>query len=310
MGGELPIGNFRVLLEQQIGHGGFGVVYKALDENNRTVAAKKISCQAHPGAHIKEAISFYNRPPEHTNLIKLINIERTASDFWLFMEYCEYGDLDKYFRDHYESLLSIKQKILLMRQIACGVAYLHSEDIVHRDIKPANILVSGSHIPEETTLKITDLALAKYLDPNADTSGMSSVVGTENFKAPEFWLQALNGRIHYHRSVDTFSTGLTFQAMIQASEESRLIPALENTLDPITEGRLPIGLVMVTRQKARQTSVNPVADKEDDSSLTRAVKHLIRNMTQMVPEHRIPMHEVHSILSSEQLLLQQVQSGK
>ncbi len=305
-GPTTQVGDFKVLLNQQIGRGGFGDVYKALDQKDSTVAAKRINLQAHPGADIKEAIGFYNRPPEHENLIKLYDIQRTATDFWVFMEYCPYGDLDNYFISHFDCLLGMKQKILLMCQIACGIAYLHSQDIVHRDIKPANILVTGSHIPEDTILRITDLGLAKYLDPNANTSRMSSNLGTEHFKAPEFWLPGLDGRICYHRNVDTFATGLTFQAMLQATPKRRLTPALENTLDPITEGRMPIGQVMVYRQKLRQTSVDPIADKKDDNSLTCAVKQLIRRMILMVPEHRILMQEVHRVLSAEQPLLQQV----
>ncbi len=301
------VGDFTVFLDQQIGHGGFGDVFKAKDQNNRLVAAKRINLQAHPGADIKEAVSFYNRPPEHENLIDLYNITRTPTEFWVFMEYCPYGDLNNYFLNYFDSLLGTKQKLLMMRQIACGIAYLHSMEIVHRDIKPANILVTGSHIPEQTTLKITDLALAKYLDPNGNTSGMSSNLGTEHFKAPEFWLPGQNGTIRYHHSVDTFAAGLTFQAMIQASPGSRLTPALENTIDPHkSEEKFPIGQVMVNRRNARQTSVNPIADREEDSSLTRAVKHLIRRMLLMVPEHRVSMQEVCRVLSTEQLLVQQV----
>ncbi len=223
------------------------------------------------------------------------------------MQYAEYGDLNNYFVDHFQLLQAIKQKVLLMEQIACGIAYLHSEDIIHRDIKPANILVCGSHIPEQAVLKITDLGLAKYLNPMADTSAMSSIVGTESFKAPEFWHQSPDGNVTYHRSVDTFAAGLTFQAMLQATEGSfPLSPILENTLDPSTEGRVPIGLVMVNRHKARQTSVNPLADRECDCSLTRGVKQIIRQMVQMIPDYRMPMNDVHQLFSSEATLIQKV----
>ncbi len=193
-----------------------------------------------------------------------------------------------------------------MKQIALGVAYLHSQDIIHRDIKPMNIVMSRSIIPEDTILKITDLGLAKYLQPDAYTSGMTSNVGTESFKAPEFWQPDSQGKIRYHRSVDTFSTGLTFQAMLQASEGVPLNPFLENTLDPVTEGRVPIGLTMVNRMTARQTSVNPIADRDDDNYLTKAVKVLIRKMVHIIPAHRLLMDEVQEILSSDENLLRQV----
>ena len=210
----VQIGNYTVLIDQEIGRGGFGNVFKAINSDRQIIAAKKINLKFHPQAHIREAISFYNRPPQHVNLVQLYDIERirdaNRDDFWVFMQYAEHGDLNIYFQNHFQMLEAIDKKILFMKQIACGVAYLHSCDIIHRDIKPSNILVSASHIPEEAILKITDIGLAKYLQPDADTSGMSSPVGTESFKAPEFWLPAPNGSITYHRNVDAFSTGLTF----------------------------------------------------------------------------------------------------
>ncbi len=304
--GGVQIGNYNVHLNQEIGRGGFGNVYKATNMEGLTVAAKKINLRLHPNAHITEAMSFHQRPPEHANLIELFSIDHRGDVFWVFMQYAEHGDLDHYYRTYFHLLTGTTQKIMLMKQIACGIAYLHSLDIVHRDIKPANILVSGSHIPEETVLKITDFGLAKYLEPNAETSGMSSAVGTESFKAPEFWFKSPDDKIWYHRSVDTFSAGLTFVAILQATGGSRLTPSLENTLDPITEGNLPIGLIMVNRHNAKQTSVNPVADGKDDSSLMKGVKQVIRKMVHMIPEHRMPMEDVYRILCCEQTLIRQV----
>ncbi len=304
----IEIGNYTVLLDQEIGRGGFGNVFQATNNNNRQIAAaKKINLKIHPQAHIREAISFYNRPPEHVNLIQLFDITRvqevTRDDFWVFMQYAEHGDLNIYFQHHFPMIEAIGKKILFMEQIASGIAYLHSCDIIHRDIKPSNILVSTSIIPEEAILKITDLGLAKYLQPDAMTSGMNSPVGTESFKAPEFWLPAPDGSIRYHRNVDAFATGLTFQAMLQAADGKMLIPVLENTLDPISERRLPIGLTMVNRMKAKQTSVNPIADKETDDRLTKAVKVMIRKMVHVIPEHRLSMEDVHKKLSSEENVL-------
>ena len=136
---------------------------------------------------------------------------------WIIMEYCDLGDLNDFHKNYGETLLNgVEAKVLLMKQIADGLAFLHSKDIVHRDIKPGNILLKLS--PERlAVVKLGDFGLSKILDPEALTSTMSSNVGTLQFQAPEFWdKQPPNNRIRYHRNVDVYSTGLTFAAMLQA----------------------------------------------------------------------------------------------
>ena len=75
-------------------------------------------------------------------------------------------------------------KLGLMISIASGINYLHSENIIHRDIKPANILVVSSSILQ---VKLTDFDVTKILDPDIETSAMSSNFGTNVFKSPEFF---------------------------------------------------------------------------------------------------------------------------
>ncbi len=306
----MQVDQYTIDLGQLLGRGAFGNVHPATNADGFKVAAKQISCAEHPDAHMNEVKNFYEQPPKHKNLIEILGFSLRGDIFWLFMQYAEHGDLVKYFKDYSNLLIATKDKLSLMKQITRGIAYLHECDIVHRDIKPRNILVSGSHIPGEAVIKITDLGLAKHLNPNDITSAMSSFAGTESFKAPEFWNFSPDGTISYHRSVDTFAAGLTFLAMLQMSEGCQLTPYIEDSIDLRIEGRQPIGLVMVNRQKYHQTSVNPVKDKEDDDSLTRGVKQVIRRMVQMVPEYRLPMQAVSNLLSDENALIREVQSFK
>ncbi len=103
-----------------------------------------------------------------------------------------------------------------MIQIARGVDYLHCNDIIYRDIKPSNILVTTGNTTGQILIKLTDFGLSKFLDPEDETSAMSSDVGTFVFKAPEYWKTDINGKLKYKRSVDIFATGLTFLAMLNA----------------------------------------------------------------------------------------------
>ena len=80
----------------------------------------------------------------------------------------------------------------MMLQIGSGVEYLHKSRIIPRDIKPANVPV---HRANPLSLKLTDFDFSKCLDPNVETSVMTSNVGTLAFKAPEFFQRTQEGKI-------------------------------------------------------------------------------------------------------------------
>ena len=130
------------------------------------------------------------------------------------MEYCDLGDLNQFFKRYDIPLQHITFKIELMKQIISGNTYMHSGDIVHRDIKPGNILLKSTSIGEVQT-KLGDFGLSKILDPDSLTSSMRSNVGTNLFKAPEFWNHKPGTCVKYHRNIDVYSAGLTFTAMLQ-----------------------------------------------------------------------------------------------
>ena len=110
--------------------------------------------------------------------------------------------------------------------ITRGIEFLHSQNIIHRDIKPGNILVGNTR---QLQVKLADFDVTKILDPDIETSAMSSNVGTNAFKSPEFFRKNKQGKIQYHCSVDTFAASITFLAIIKYENGSRkmLIPHIE-----------------------------------------------------------------------------------
>ena len=95
------------------------------------------------------------------------------------MEFCEIGDLNKFYRMKDVTFGTSEE---IMKQTICGIAYLHDQNIIHRDIKPGNILMTSE---DPLVLKLTDFDVTKCLNVDIETSGMSSNVGTNVFKAPE-----------------------------------------------------------------------------------------------------------------------------
>ena len=295
---EYEIGGFRLNLVQEIGRGGFGTVYKGYNIDGRIAAVKKVSKRDRKKA-ASEAVRFHYLKETiiHPNVVTVFDVKTGDDAMWIIMEYCDLGDLND-FHKHYgdTALRDIKSKVVIMRQIATGVAFLHSKDIVHRDIKPANVLLTLSP-QRHAVVKLGDFGLSKILDPDASTSTMSSNVGTIQFQAPEFWdKQPPYYRIRYHRVVDVYSMGLTFAAMLQAKSGRKLVPREEATTATVGSIRTPIGLLALNRVQNGAPPVNVVQDKTSDDDITRRIKNIIREMTQAEPQKRLSAELVCSAL--------------
>ena len=149
-----------------------------------------------------------------------------------------------------------------MLGITRGIGYLHDNNIIHWDIKPGNILIDNNSFPEP---KLTDFDLSKYLNPDVETSVMSSSVGTNAFKAPEFF-NRIDGKLRYHRNVDIYAAGLTFLAMIQAPDHCRnLKPQMETPQDDPELYVQSIGQLIAERIKNKIPELNIVAITEGTS---------------------------------------------
>ena len=204
-------------INNMIGNGGFGFVYGGFDEWNSKIAAKCVREKFNFANIAKEASRLLTL--NHRNTVEVYDVKNEVTMVWIFMEYCSNGDLQDFVK---RKRLTLDQKLDLMIQIATGVAYLHGKNVVHRDTKPPNILMSGN------TAKLADFDLSKFLDPEVETSVMTSNVGTLAFKAPKFFFRDAEAKIHYHRNVDIFATALTFLAMLQYKEGARyVLPCIE-----------------------------------------------------------------------------------
>ena len=292
---EVP-GGYYVDLMEELGRGAYGTVFKATrtrDGQNTIVAAKKVFDDQNQKKLSSEVINFLKVPTDHDNIIKLYDVKYAHHSMWIFTEYCEEGDLNKYFRNHITELMNTPAKLDIIRQIANGLGYLHDHDIVHRDLKPANILIT-----QNKTVKITDFGLAKYHDNCAETSVMHSEVGTLAFKAPEFFRKSESGAISYHREVDIFATGLIFLSIVQVKENGILIPKVEGSLDEESEMPIPIGMLMHFRNIQKQTALNIVKHFPNEDYRTRQLKLLIQQMTDSVPEKRPSARVIREELNS------------
>jgi serine/threonine protein kinase len=200
----LFLGHFR--LQETVGRGGFGEVYRAFDEKlHRTVAVKLM--QPHLAIDPLARAQFIREARaaaavRHENVVQIYSVEDAKLPY-IVMEYVSGGSLQSYLSSR--GPLGVTEVLRIGAQIARGLAAAHEHGLVHRDIKPGNILIDWAEgIPRA---KLTDFGLAHRGD---DTRLVKSglVLGTPAYMSPE---QA-QGKAINHRS-DLYSFGTVLYEM-------------------------------------------------------------------------------------------------
>jgi tRNA A-37 threonylcarbamoyl transferase component Bud32/tetratricopeptide (TPR) repeat protein len=175
-------------VQQLIGVGGMGEVYKARDTRlGRLVAIKLVAPHVRAGRFLEEgrAVSALNHP----NIVTLYDVANDDGVDFLVFEYVVGRTLTDLVRD---GAMTLEELIDFGVQIADALGAAHGAGIVHRDIKPSNILVT-----HESRIKVLDFGIAKIADelraPAGDeaiTAALArtepgQIVGTVSYMSPE-----------------------------------------------------------------------------------------------------------------------------
>lgn len=189
----------RYTIEKELGRGGMGVVFKALDTRlSRPVAIKILNTRQ----HTPDAFKRFEREARaaaalsHPGIVHIYDFDRGFGSFYISMEFVSGPTLNQLLRE--EPLLVRLHLLSFMRQIADSVAYAHACHVVHRDLKPANMILA-----DRKQIKILDFGIARRLD-ELDQSA-SGAAGTPYFMAPEQIL----GESPDERT-DIYALGVTF----------------------------------------------------------------------------------------------------
>ncbi len=244
-------------IEDRIGQGGMGVVYRATDTRlGRVVAIKVIAADAAGDRDRRDRFLREARAASalnHPNIVTIHEVDHANGIDFLVMELVGGRPLNEMIPG---TGLPVGRAIELAEQIADALAVAHASGIVHRDVKPANIVIS-----ESGQAKMLDFGLAKVLaprDPAADTitaapaTQLGVVVGTMAYMAPE---QA-QGLPISDRS-DIFSFGAVLYEMLAGRR-----PFGGNTVASIlTETPAPIGSVRKDMVPALDALIAECLDK-------------------------------------------------
>ena len=211
-------------IQEFIGRGGMGAVYKARHlDLDRVVAVKILPAEIENEEAFTERFAREARALaklNHPNIVSVFDFGQINDQYYFLMEFVDGTNL----RSVIDSgNIEPHEALDIVRQLCDALEYAHSQGVVHRDIKPENILVDKSG-----RIKIADFGLAKLLDESVDESltATRQVMGSLRYMAPE---QTRGTKTVDHRA-DIFSLGVVFYELLT--------------------GDLPIGRFQLPSQKA------------------------------------------------------------
>ena len=202
------VGPYRYSHQHLLGKGSYARVYRGEDTATGTpVAVKEMDLVELMGKSpsAERAMRALQREIDvmrrlvHPNILRLLADYRAGDKELLVLELCA-TDMRTVLRDRRP--LPEPDALHWMRQLAAGMLYVHSQQILHRDLKPANLLITPDRV-----LKIADFGLARVLEP---CQMAATCCGSPLYMAPE----VLRAALPYSDRADLWSIGVIFYEIL------------------------------------------------------------------------------------------------
>lgn len=180
----MNLGKFEIL--DEVGHGGFGTVYRANDTTlDRIIALKVLHDQYNSD---QKFIESFKREAKlmakitHPNVVQILEVGDLDGQIYIAMQYFDGGSLEQKIQSG--GPLTLRDAIRMLNQVARGLEAGHKIGLIHRDIKPANILYN-----QDGFIAISDFGVAKSIQQGSveTTNSFNQFAGSPYYIPPELW---------------------------------------------------------------------------------------------------------------------------
>jgi len=189
------LGRFEI--QERIGTGGFGNVYRAWDPLMGRETALKTCESEDPG--IRERFAREARLAgglDHPNIVRIYDLRDDDTPWFLVQEFLPGQDLSV--RLGRRPQLPTAESFRILDDTASGLGYAHAKGVVHRDIKPANL-----RLLPDGSVKIFDFGIAKWMGADRSMTRPGTTIGSLGYMAPE---QIEGGEVD--QRADLFALGI------------------------------------------------------------------------------------------------------
>jgi serine/threonine protein kinase len=198
----------------------------------------------------------------HPHIARLYDAGVSDADHqpYMAMEFVEGQSLIAYASN---ALLSIRERVVLFRQVLAAVSHAHRLLVVHRDLKPANILID-----ESGQAKLLDFGIAKLIEddgenlPTADLTRLGGRLMTLRYAAPEQVTEGFIGT-----GADLYALGVILHELLTG----------QSPYPQVREGRLLTDSALVSNDAAKPSSL-PLTDTDAFSRNATDAKHLAKQL--------------------------------